>query len=50
VIVEYAELVAQALETPFEGWDFGVFGGRFTEVEDALPWATGIWCGNGCRR
>jgi SAM-dependent methyltransferase len=39
VIVEYDELVAQALETPFEGWDFGVFGGRFTGVEDALPWS-----------
>lgn len=32
------ELIAEGLSTPFEGWDLGVFRGRFTESEDALPW------------
>lgn len=35
----YDELVAEGLTTPFEGWDFGVFQGRYVEVGDAdLPW------------
>ncbi|MEV4416405.1 class I SAM-dependent methyltransferase [Catellatospora sp. NPDC049609] len=27
----YAQLVGDALHTPFEGWDFGVFRGRYTQ-------------------
>jgi SAM-dependent methyltransferase len=34
--VEYDELVGTALAVPFEGWDFGVFEGRFTDP--GLPW------------
>ncbi|MFI6295584.1 class I SAM-dependent methyltransferase [Nonomuraea sp. NPDC050790] len=37
--MEYDELIAQGLTTPFEGWDFGVFQGRMTEK--ALPWDYG---------
>lgn len=40
----YGELVRDALEAPFEGWDFGVFDGRFSEDgvaeiddDDVLP-------------
>ncbi|MET9293207.1 class I SAM-dependent methyltransferase [Streptomyces sp. NPDC003077] len=35
----YEELLAEGLTTPFEGWDMGVFRGRFTETETALPWS-----------
>ncbi|GAA3100923.1 class I SAM-dependent methyltransferase [Streptosporangium carneum] len=35
--VEYDDLIAEALTTPFEGWDFGVFEGRF--VEEDPPWS-----------
>ncbi|MFD4999122.1 class I SAM-dependent methyltransferase [Streptomyces buecherae] len=36
----YDELVAEGLTTPFEGWDFGVFRGRYEERGDAdLPWS-----------
>lgn len=33
----YDELIAEALATPFEGWDFGVFSGRM--IEAAVPWS-----------
>ncbi|MEU6715423.1 class I SAM-dependent methyltransferase [Nonomuraea sp. NPDC046802] len=33
----YDELIRDALATPFEGWDFGVFLGRMTDDAD-LPW------------
>jgi SAM-dependent methyltransferase len=36
--VTYDELIHEALTTPFEGWDFGVFKGRMTEESAALPW------------
>jgi methylase of polypeptide subunit release factors len=29
----YERLIRQANEFPFEGWDFGVFRGRFVEAE-----------------
>lgn len=35
--MDYEELIEAALNTPFEGWDFGVFQGRFTEP--VLPWS-----------
>src|SRR5262245_6424796 len=33
----YDELIRDALATPFEGWDWGVFHGRMTDDGD-LPW------------
>ncbi|MCP2167027.1 class I SAM-dependent methyltransferase [Goodfellowiella coeruleoviolacea] len=36
--MDYDRLITEGLTTPFEGWDFGVFQGRFTAREDALPW------------
>lgn len=35
----YAELVAEGLTAPFEGWDFGPWRGRLTDPESALPWS-----------
>ncbi|KAB8161188.1 methyltransferase domain-containing protein [Streptomyces sp. 3MP-14] len=35
----YAELVAEGLTTPFEGWDFRPWHGRLTDPEDELPWS-----------
>ncbi|MFE6779263.1 class I SAM-dependent methyltransferase [Streptomyces sp. NPDC057702] len=38
--MRYEELIAEGLTTPFEGWDFGVFQGRYAEKSDAdLPWS-----------
>jgi SAM-dependent methyltransferase len=34
--MDYERLIRQADQTPFEGWDFGVFRGRFVEAEP--PW------------
>jgi SAM-dependent methyltransferase len=31
--MSYERLIRQADQTPFEGWDFGVFRGRFVEAE-----------------
>ena len=31
----YERLIRQADEIPFEGWDFGVFRGRFVEAAHA---------------
>ena len=31
--MDYERLIRQADEVPFEGWDFGVFRGRFVEAE-----------------
>jgi len=31
--MDYECLIRQADQTPFEGWDFGVFRGRFIEAE-----------------
>src|SRR5215204_5452099 len=31
--MDYEHLIRQAEEIPFEGWDFGVFRGRFVEAE-----------------
>ncbi|RMI43216.1 class I SAM-dependent methyltransferase [Streptomyces triticirhizae] len=35
----YAELVAEGLTAPFEGWDFGPWHGRLTDPEGDLPWS-----------
>ncbi|WP_097230806.1 class I SAM-dependent methyltransferase [Streptomyces zhaozhouensis] len=35
----YAELVAEGLTAPFEGWDFGPWQGRLPEPESRLPWS-----------
>ena len=37
--VDFDGLITEGLSTPFEGWDFGVFRGRFTESEAELPWS-----------
>ncbi|MEV0588139.1 methyltransferase domain-containing protein [Nonomuraea sp. NPDC050310] len=34
---EFDRLVAEGLSTPFEGWDFGVFEGRYQEGDE--PWS-----------
>ncbi|WP_084965508.1 class I SAM-dependent methyltransferase [Thermoactinospora rubra] len=34
----FTQLIAEALRTPFEGWDFGVFQGRYDET-GSLPWS-----------
>jgi hypothetical protein len=31
--MDYERLIRQADQTSFEGWDFGVFRGRFVEAE-----------------
>jgi len=31
--MSYERLIRQAGQIPFEGWDFGVFRGRFVEAE-----------------
>jgi hypothetical protein len=31
--IGYERLIRQADQTSFEGWDFGVFRGRFVEAE-----------------
>ncbi|MYW00105.1 methyltransferase domain-containing protein [Streptomyces sp. SID3343] len=36
---DYDRLITEGLTTPFEGWDFGVFQGRFTDAEQTLPWS-----------
>ncbi|WP_283134049.1 class I SAM-dependent methyltransferase [Rhizohabitans arisaemae] len=34
----YDKLIREALTTPFEGWNLGVFHGRMIEDSAALPW------------
>ncbi|MFI6484132.1 class I SAM-dependent methyltransferase [Nonomuraea sp. NPDC050663] len=36
--MDYDRLISEALATPFEGWDFGVFKDRYEEQTDRLPW------------
>jgi hypothetical protein len=31
--MDYERLIREADQVPFEGWDFGVFRGRFVEAE-----------------
>ncbi|MDT0268458.1 class I SAM-dependent methyltransferase [Streptomyces sp. DSM 44915] len=35
----YHDLIAEGLNAPFEGWDFGRWQGRLTDPEAALPWS-----------
>ncbi|MEV0614193.1 hypothetical protein AB0I81_12785 [Nonomuraea sp. NPDC050404] len=35
--MDFAELIQEALATPFEGWDFSCFGNRITD-DGELPW------------
>ncbi|MBB5933963.1 class I SAM-dependent methyltransferase [Streptomyces zagrosensis] len=38
--MDYDELIDEGLTTPFEGWDFGVFRGRYAEASVTdLPWS-----------
>lgn len=37
--MDYETLIDEALTTPFTGWDFGVFQGRYAEASTHLPWS-----------
>ncbi|MGW2510086.1 class I SAM-dependent methyltransferase [Streptomyces scopuliridis] len=38
-VMNYTDLVRGAAHAPFEGWDFGVFAGRFTEEKPSWDFA-----------